>query len=93
MFNMDSNEAWQMRRSFFRNGFSIIQLKKRDEFVKNLCLKVCNVLDTAAERREVVEIDKLFGQLTVDVICEVAFQLDIGALEDSEEFHVCPLFV
>jgi len=35
----------------------------------------------------VIPIDVLFGQLTIDVICNVAFQMDIKALKNSELFQ------
>ena len=58
-------------------------LRKESDFIRLLCCKLCVVLDQAAESGAVVEMDKLFGQLTIDVICEIAFQFDINAIENS----------
>jgi hypothetical protein len=41
------------------------------------------VLEKAAEKNEVVRIDDLFVQLTVGVICELAFELDVKVFDSS----------
>ena len=62
------------------------------EYIQVLCAKLTEILDCKVKDKSIVEIDKLFGQLTVDVICEVAFQLNINALSDATAFQVSPLF-
>ena len=41
-----------------------------------------------AQSPAVIPIDVLFGQLTIDVICNIAFQMDIHALKNSAMFQV-----
>ena len=67
-------------------------MQKQDSFVKKLSAKLCSYLDTAAKENKVVKMDVIFGQLAFDVICEVAFQIDVGALDNSTEFQVILYF-
>lgn len=59
----------------------------QDEVAK-VVNKACAIVDKAAESDSILNIDVIFGQLTIDVICEVAFQLDIKALDNSKIFQV-----
>jgi hypothetical protein len=56
--------------------------------VKKLSAKLCDILDVTAKSGSVVQIDTLFGKLAFDVICEVAFQTHVGALDESADFKV-----
>lgn len=87
MFGLDTGPEWQMRRSCFRHAFSPTNLKLYHETIQNVVSDLCIKLQQLAEMEEIVEIDTLFGQMTVDIICEVAFQYKIDALKDSEAYE------
>ena len=72
-----------------RQPFSQLIVHNYEQQVIALCSTLLDKLTLLADSSEAVAIDKLFGQLTVDVICQVAFQMDISALHDSAEFEVC----
>ena len=91
-FGLDTNAEWLKRRSAFRHAFAVSQLQKQDSFVKKLVAKLCFYLESASKENKVVKMDVIFGQLAFDAICEVAFQMDVGALDDSTEFQVIRLF-
>lgn len=88
IFNLDSNDEWLLRRSLFRSSFSMNQLKSQSDVIASLCLKLISKLEFYADSDIPIELDKLFGQFTMDVICNVAFQLDLNALGDSDEFEL-----
>ncbi len=47
--------------------------------------KLSSRLLQAAEAGSVLEIDTLFGQLAVDVICSVGFQYDMRAMDGASD--------
>lgn len=86
---MDSNEEWLIRRTTFRKSFSMMFLKTKLEVINGFVSKLSNKLRVLAQNADnSIEMDKLFGQLTVDIICKVAFQLDLNALDDSNTFQM-----
>lgn len=84
IFNIDTGPEWKKRRSAFRQSFSTIALKQFQERMRLLSKKLCDALRENAERKSVVRADYLFGQMTVDVICSLAFQYDLNAMENSQ---------
>lgn len=51
-----------------------------------LSAKVADVIAQAAAEGSLIDVDELFSKLTMDIICKVAFQYDLQALSDSDEF-------
>lgn len=47
---------------------------------ERLCVTLRNIADTS----DIVRIDELFAQLTIGVICEAAFDMDMSAFEGAE---------
>lgn len=84
IFNLNTGPEWKMRRAAFRQSFSMLQLKVFQDQLKLLTSKLIALLKKSAENKTVMELDKVFGQVTVDVICSIAFQYDVQAMEDSE---------
>jgi cytochrome P450 len=84
--NLDTNDQWSLRHNLFRGAFSASQLKSQSDIITSLCLKLSSKLELYADSNKPINIDHFFGQLTIDVICNVAFQMDINALGDSDEF-------
>ena len=82
-FSLDTGPEWQLRRNSFRRAFSTICLRAHTSIVTRMTQKLCSALDQAAAHEEanIVKFDELFTQLTIGVICEVAFDLDSGAFE------------
>jgi hypothetical protein len=83
IFSLDTGPEWQQRRAAFRKAFSISSLRRHTTSVARLNEKMRTVLDRAAGSGEVIKIDNIFSQLTVGVICELAFELDIKVFESS----------
>jgi hypothetical protein len=83
IFSFDTGPEWQQRRSAFRKAFSMSALRRHTSSVVRLNEKLRTVLDRAAENLEVIKIDNIFSQLTVGVICELAFELDIKVFEST----------
>ena len=50
--------------------------------------KLCTVFDGVADSGKSIDVDQVFSEMTVDVICEVAFQLNIDALSGSQIYKV-----
>ena len=46
--------------------------------------KLISILEEEAKNEKIVKIDKLFGKMTLDIICEVAFSFEMNALDNSE---------
>lgn len=84
IFNLDTGPEWKKRRTAFRQSFSMTQLKSCQEQLKLLTAKLISSLRESAEKGEAIGIDRIFGQVTVDVICSVGFQYDMHAMEDSQ---------
>ena len=83
IFSYDTGPDWQKRRGMFRKAFSTSSLKYHTTSVMKLNEKLSHVLEKAAQGHEIVKIDELFVQLTVGVICELAFELDVQVFESS----------
>jgi cytochrome P450 len=83
IFSFDTGPEWQKRRGMFRKAFSTSSLRYHTKSVVKLNEKLSQVLEKAAEKNEVVRIDDLFVQLTVGVICELAFELDVKVFDSS----------
>jgi hypothetical protein len=83
IFSYDTGPEWQARRSAFRKAFSISSLRFHTSSVSRMNEKLRTVLETAASSGEVLKMDQIFTQLTVGVICELAFELDVKVFESS----------
>lgn len=83
IFSLDTGPEWQQRRSAFRKAFSLSSLRYHTASVAALNEKMRIVLERAAEKKEILKIDNVFSQLTVGVICQLAFELDIKVFESS----------
>ena len=86
-FNLDTGDEWSVRRNLFRRPFSTQSLSKYTNTIKNLVVKLCDKLSESADSNTSIPLDLYFGQLTVDVICEVAFQYHAYALDNSKDFN------
>lgn len=62
-------------------------LRYHTDIIASLCLKLCSKLTELSSTNQRIEIDMLFGQLTVDVILNVAFQMNINSIDDPSEFQ------
>ncbi len=56
--------------------------------LKLISSKMSMMVSKYAESGDVLLIDKLFGQMSIDVICKIAFQYDLRALDESARFLV-----
>ena len=85
---MDTGPEWKLRRGAFRHPFSSSALQQKELIIQRHVNKLCGQLEESACRGETVQIDKLFGKMTIDVICDVAFQIDMDELKLSQQFQV-----
>lgn len=83
IFSYDTGNEWQRRRSAFRKAFSTLSLRYHINSVIKMNQKLCNLLDKYSKTGEIVKVDRLFTQLTVGVICELAFELDVKVFEST----------
>lgn len=79
---------WELRRRAFRPAFSVSGLRQHESIIRAIVGQVSEIFHKAAVNNEIVEVDKLCGKMTVDVICSVAFQYPINALGDSPKFQL-----
>lgn len=52
--------------------------------IARLVEKLCGALETHAAAGSTVRIDELFAQLTIGVICETAFDMDMSAFDGTD---------
>ncbi len=89
LFSLVTGKDWQMRRTMFKHSFSSNSLRNFHDIMRSLTDKMVTVLKTATKQSsKPIELDVLFGQMTMDVICNVAFGFDIKALDTSPLFMV-----
>lgn len=90
MFNIETGPHWQLRRNAFKHSFSMSFLRHFNDIVRGFVEEVVDIMDEkiAAGKKVPVQVDVLFGQLTIDVICKVGFGMDINALKGSALFQV-----
>eukprot|EP01035_Chromulina_nebulosa_P026222 gene26222-34308_t len=88
MFNIETGPHWQLRRNAFKHSFSMSFLRHFNEVIRGLVEEVVGIMDQKiADGKVPVQVDVLFGQLTIDVICKVGFGMDINALKGSALFQ------
>jgi hypothetical protein len=88
IFNTEGVE-WKRRRGAFRQAFTVSNVRHFQSEMRAMSQNLSSRLLRAAEIGSVLEIDTLFGQLAVDVICNVGFQYDMHALNGkSDMFQV-----
>ena len=64
-------------------------LRHFNEVIRRLVAEVVDIIDQKiADGNVPIQVDVLFGQLTIDVICKVGFGMDINALKGSALFQV-----
>lgn len=80
-FSLDTGPEWQLRRSNFRRAFSTVCLRTHVAIISSMTERLRSVLNAAALESETIKFDDLFTELTIGVICEVAFDMDSQAFE------------
>jgi cytochrome P450 len=88
VFNLDTGAEWQIRRNILKRPFAQSNLRKFKTVIASAGERVCAKLEKAAESGQQVEIDMIFGQMAVEVICEVGFGFKLDALTDRAGFQV-----
>ena len=86
---MPTDEEWRKRRTAFSKSFGnrVIKGEHQVKILRSIIEKFMDKLRESEKASKAVNIDELFGQLTVDVICEVGFEYYIGALDNSSSYH------
>ena len=90
VLNMDTGAAHSLRRDIFSRAMTQSALRRRSDEVDRIVDNFIDKLRVYEEIGEIVPIDRLFGQLTVDIISEVGLSYHIGALEDSGKTNSLP---
>lgn len=83
-FNVDTGPEWTKRRNTFRKAFSTMCLRLHVNSITTIVNRIADVLDKACDTKQVVRIDDVFQQLTIEIICKMAFELDISDEKSSE---------
>jgi cytochrome P450 len=85
LFSIDTGPEWTLRRSTFRKAFSTTCLKAHMATVKNMTERLVQYLEKRIEAHpnEVIRLDDVFIQLTLGVICEVAFEMNVNAFDEN----------
>jgi hypothetical protein len=90
IFSFDTGPDWTLRRTTFRKAFSTVCLKAHMSTITQLSGRMVRHLEkTISETRNgdcTVRIDDIFLQLTIGVICEVAFEMNVNAFEESSDY-------
>lgn len=85
-FSLDTGPEWTKRRSAFRKAFSTTCLKAHIETVKKMSDRLVDYLNahiSTDDKKEIVTIVDAFIQLTVGIICEVAFEMNVNAFDEN----------
>lgn len=89
MFSYDTGPEWAKRRSMFRKSFSLRCLRAHVGAISKMSSKLEAYLDQrtsiGTEGAGVHRVDDLFVELTIGVICEIAFGLDMHPFEVGAE--------
>mmetsp|Transcript_14871 Transcript_14871/g.22365 ORF Transcript_14871/g.22365 Transcript_14871/m.22365 type:complete len:458 (+) Transcript_14871:45-1418(+) len=85
-FNVETGQEWQKRRSSFRKAFSTLCLKNHISSVSSISASACDEIDKYCQSNQVLKIDVLFQRLTLEIICKVAFEMDLSK-ERCEYLH------
>ena len=88
IFTLVTGPDWQLRRTSFKHSFSFSKLRTFEDILKELTTKMILKFEELSKTTGIIEVDKVFGQLTLDVICRVAFGYDMNALDDTQLFEV-----
>ena len=89
LFNLAPGSDWQLRRSSFKHSFSFSSLRQFQDKIIELTQRLSALIEDTSRKspNSVVELDKIFGQMTIDVICMIAFGIDINAMDNSLIFQ------
>lgn len=85
IFSSDTGPIWAQKRGTFRKAFSTSCLKAHMSTITQLSERMLAHLNKVALKGDAIPIDEVFTQLTIGVICEVAFELDSNAFEEGPQ--------
>ena len=89
IFNLVSGPDWQLRRNSFKHSFSLTGLRIFQDKMIMLTQRMSQKIeDLAQNSSNLIELDMIFGQMTIDVICMMAFGIDFKAMDNSAIFQV-----
>lgn len=83
-FNVDTGPEWSKRRNMFRKAFSTLCLRYHVSSVSSVVSKITEYLSLAAKEHLPVKIDDVLQQLTIEVICKMAFEMDLNHTESGD---------
>ena len=85
-FSIDTGPEWTVRRNCFRKAFSTSCLKAHMSTITRVNEELRLYIDKAAASGKIIKIDDVFQQLTIGIICEVAFEMNIDTFSDKLGF-------
>jgi cytochrome P450 len=89
IFSHDTGPEWTRRRTTFRKAFSTVCLKTHMNTVAQMSGRMIRYLEKEVDKASdgfVVPIDDVFIHMTIGVICEVAFEMNVNAFEESSDY-------
>ena len=78
-------EPWQWRRQTFNQALSTKQIQTYFELVKLACQQVIDTCFESAKDRQAIEVDPMFSQLTMRIICRLLLGIPIDGKSRSIE--------
>lgn len=90
LFSFDTGPEWAKRRSMFRKSFSLSCLRTHVGAISKMTEKLESYLDecTSTETATTHCVDDLFVELTIGVISEIAFNLDMHPFEGDSKDNI-----
>ena len=76
-FNAQTGPEWQKRRSAFRRAFSTSCLRHHLNSISHITTAIADILEAKCDSQEIFRIDDVFQCLTIEIICKMAFEMDL----------------
>ncbi|MGF1490118.1 MAG: cytochrome P450 [Prochloraceae cyanobacterium] len=78
-------ESWQWRRQTHNKNFHSAYLKDYSQIVSQACEQIIDICKTKASKQETIEVDPLFSELTMRIICRLVLGITLDDKNNSIE--------
>jgi hypothetical protein len=84
---LNTGDRWKARRNHLHQAFSAASLFNSDtESLISLKIQdICDVLSASADKSHTIELDNLFGRLSISINCSVLFHLEVRDIKTFYE--------
>jgi cytochrome P450 len=77
-----------MRRQKFRHAFTSSSLRNYEDKMSQLVAKLTEKLQSATETKDIIYLDSLFGQFSMEVIFSLGFEMEMNLLDNYDYWNV-----